>query len=176
MRWVHPLFIFRSVYLHRIDRRCGRGINVSAISRAKLFSMVVILMTGVLWAAIPPPPAGDPRLNINGPYDILAVSGDAAGEGQATVSNGGPVSLHADLVDGVTGRSMRLQANGVMTMGRFVGSGTFDGVGVSLDGRADPMDRAGDVVIDGRFVATFVAADGRAGRVMGSRRGIHRKG
>src|SRR5438309_72653 len=100
---------------------------------------------------------------IEGTYDV-EVGGCGAGKGTCDVQLK-VVKVDCRMVDD-TGMAMRLKSNNLKRdKNRFYGDAALDGVHAKIAGRVDPPNAAFQKP---HLTATFLADDGRAGRVVGS--------
>jgi hypothetical protein len=101
---------------------------------------------------------------MNGAYDVM-VAGCGTGTGKAVVTPK-MVKIDATLTD-KSGNVLALDAKKLdidTTTYHFKGDGTLDGIPCTISGRLDPDDTS---IKNCRITATFLATDGRGGRVVG---------
>lgn len=104
---------------------------------------------------------------IYGAYAVT-VAGDHSGKGNAAVSAAG-VTINVQLVDADGNKGHMVATNLPLEKGRFFGTATMFGESVKISGRVDPP---GSTIVDKpRLVATYVTDSGKAGRLVGVRRG-----
>ena len=121
----------------------------------------LLICAGVVGYRMSPSKAGP---KINGAYDVM-VAGCGTGTGKAVVTPK-MVKIDATLTD-KSGNVFTLSAKKLdidMTTYHFKGDGTLEGVPCTISGRLDPQDPP---VKEWRITATFLATDGRGGRVVG---------
>lgn len=173
----HPSFILSC---KNIRRMCETGSNLTPTRRLVLLAGLagsMMLGYGSVMAQGPAPSA-------SGVYKVI-VRGYYSGDGVATVTAGGSVSITATVKDD-NGSTGQLIANQVSLVGdHFKGSGTVMGGTMTVSGRVEAADpappgpkgdpnvdpNAGRVVTDGRIAATFTV-DGpikRVGRIAGAK-------
>ena len=161
-------------------RMCETGSNMNPTRRLVLLAGLagsMMLGYGTALAQGPAPSA-------SGVYKVI-VRGYYSGDGIATVSAGGSVSITATVKDD-NGISGQLIANQITLVGdHFKGTGTVPGGTVQVSGRVEAADpaapapkgdpnadpNAGRVVLDGRIAANYTV-DGpvkRVGRIAGAK-------
>jgi len=159
---------------------CEKGSNINPTRRLVLLAGLAGTMLLGYGSAL----AQGPAPSASGIYKVI-IRGYYSGDGVATVSAGGSVSITATVKDdnGVTGQ---LVANQISLVGdHFKGTGTVMGGSMQVSGRVEAADpaapapkgdpnadpNAGRVVTDGRIQAAFTV-DGpikRVGRIAGAK-------
>ena len=112
------------------------------------------------WAA----PGG----KINGSYEVK-VAGDFTGKGTIAVGEKS-VTITLHVVDEAGNKGLLHAANLTLTDGRFSGKGTVLGAAMDISGRVDLPDAEGPIKA-ATIQATFLTGAGKAGRIVGARRG-----
>ena len=174
---LHPLFILGC---KNIRRMCETGSNMNPTRRLVLLAG----LAGSMLLGYSPALAQGPAPSASGVYKVI-IRGYYSGDGIATVSAGGSVSITATVKDdnGVTGE---LIANQIGLVGdHFKGTGSVMGGTMQISGRVEAADpavpapkgdpnadpNAGRVVTDGRIAANYTVGGPvkRVGRIAGAR-------
>jgi len=168
----HPFFILSC---NNRRRMCETGSNMNPTRRLVLLAG----LAGTMMLGYAPALAQGPAPSASGIYKVI-IRGYYSGDGIATVSAGGSVSITANVKDD-SGVSGQLIANQISLVGdHFKGTGTVMGGTMQLSGRVEAADpaapapkgdpnadpNAGRIVTDGRISARYTV-DGPVKRVGG---------